>query len=429
MRSLPLLIFALALAVSSNAVVVPQPGMFDDKVPWVVPTDLVERLGKNQPRNNYDEAKVPPWRLPPLLQFSDGKPVASAADWTRRRGELLAVFRSDMFGVSPPRPDGLRFDMVEMSNHAMDGAATLKRVAASFVLSAETFTFHITLFIPNKRNGPVPVFLLLNHRSTENTDPSRQKKSDFWPAEQIIARGYAAAVINVAAEVDPDDAVATQTKGVRSFYRKHHSKAAEFTWGTLAAWAWSGSRAMDYFETDADIDSERVAVIGHSRTGKTALWAGASDERFALVCVNGAGAGGPAPARRHFGETLGQLTSRFPHWFTPRYGTYADRIDELPVDAHQLIALVSPRGYHGGDGATDLWADPRGSWLALVEASKAWAILGKGSRLDDQMPLVNDLRIAGPLAYHIRSAGHDLMAFDWQLYLDHADTLWRRQDQ
>jgi dienelactone hydrolase len=403
--------------------------MFDHKVPWVVPAESIERLGKSQPRNNYDEAKVPPYTLPPVLEFSDGKPVATPADWSRRREELLALFRTEMFGVSPPRPDGLRFEVAGEDPDAMDGAATLKRVAASFDLGGERFTFHITIFVPNQRSGPAPVFLLLNHRGIEAADPTRQKKADFWPAEKIVARGYAAAVVHVAAEVDPDNPSAAETQGLRAFFRKHHPKAAEFTWGTLAAWAWSGSRAMDYFATDAEIDSRRVAVIGHSRTGKTALWAGASDERFALVCVNGAGAGGPAPARRHFGETLGQITSRFPHWFTPRYGTYADRIAELPVDAHQLIALVAPRGYHGGDGATDLWADPRGSYLALAEASKVWAFLGKGTALGPEMPLVNDLRIAGPLAYHLRSAGHDLMAFDWQLYLDHAESLWRGKAQ
>jgi hypothetical protein len=167
-------------------------------------------------------------------------------------------------------------------------------------------------------------------------------------------------------------------------------------------------------------------VIGHSRTGKTALWAAAQDTRFALACVNCAGEGGPALTRRNFGETLGMITRNFPYWFTPSYARYADRIDALPIDQHQLVALVAPRGYHGADATQDLHADPRGSWLALQEASRAWALLGRAPALRDAMPLVNDLLIAGPLAYHMRDGGHALTTFDWKMYLDHADTLFRR---
>ena len=404
----------------------PDPALFLSKAPWVPDPELIVNLTKRRPDNNYDESKVPPWTLPPLLKSADGKVIDSPADWALQREQLLALFRSEMFGVSPPQPEGLAFKLIETDANAMDGAATLKRVAISFPIGSETFSFHLTLFVPNQRSGAVPVFLQINHRGIENTDPTRQTQSGFWPAEEVIARGYAIAAINVAAEVDPDNFEATQTQGVRAFYRKHHPEAESFTWGTLAAWAWAGSRGVDYFLTDADIDNERIAVIGHSRTGKTALWAAAQDARIAMVCVNGAGEGGPSPARRHFGETLGQITRNFKHWFTPRYTSYADRINELPVDAHQLIALVAPRAYHGGDAAEDLWADPRGAWLALVEASQVWALHGKTTALQDAMPMVNDVLIQGPLGYHIRAAGHDLTPFDWKLYLDHADTLWPR---
>ena len=181
---------------------------------------------------------------------------------------------------------------------------------------------------------------------------------------------------------------------------------------------------MDYLQTDPAIDASRVAVIGHSRTGKTSLWAGAQDSRFSLVCVNDAGESGPSLARRNFGETVAQITKNFAYWFAPKYATYATRVDSLPVDQHELIALVAPRGYHGGDAAADMHADPRGSWLALVEASKVWALYGR-KPMRDQMPLVNDLYLDGPIAYHIRQGGHALTTFDWKLYLDHADALWK----
>lgn len=395
---------------------------YEKKVPWVVGPEKVAAASKGKSQSNFAEDKVPAWTLPELLATKDGQPITTSAEWMQHRGELLETFRNEMFGVAPPRPDDLTFEQIELNSQAMDGAATLKRVLVKFSVGGKPFSFHLTLFMPNKRTGPAPVFLLLNHRAAENTDPTREKKFEFWPAEYVISRGYAMAAINVAAEVDPDKKAATT--GVRAFYREHHPEATQFTWGTLAAWAWSGSRGVDYFVTDRDIDAQRIAVIGHSRTGKTALWAAAQDERFALACVNGAGEGGPALARRHFGETLGQITKNFPYWFTPKYASYAERIDELPIDSHQLIALVAPRGYHGGDGSGDLWADPRGAWLALVKASRVWSLFDKAGPLKDEMPLLNDLLVRGPLAYHIHEGGHALTTFDWKLYVDHAEKLF-----
>ena len=374
---------------------------------------------------NYDESKIVPYTLPDLFTLADGAKVTTSVVWERqRRGELLEIFRREVYGIAPPKPETLAFRVVESDPQAMDGKATRKQVAISFQLGGETFTFHVILFVPNQRTAPAPVFLLLNHRPITNTDPTRQTRSDFWPAEEVIARGYAIAAINVSAEVEPDKRDATT--GIRVFYRQHFAKPDELTWGALAAWAWAGSRALDYLETDADVNAAQVAVIGHSRTGKTALWAAAADTRFALACANGAGEGGPALARRNFGETLGQITTSFPYWFTPKYATYADKVETLPIDQHEFIALVAPRGYHGGDGTRDSWADPRGSWLSLLEASKVWAMFGKTAAWQGEMPPVNELRMDGPLAYHIREGGHDLTAFDWKLYLDHADQHFHR---
>jgi hypothetical protein len=395
------------------------------KGPWILSDEFLRAATTKQRQSNFYESKVGTYPLPELFTLGDGRKVTSVADWEHlRRPELLSLFRTHVYGVSPPRPDSLAFRLLATEPRALDGQATLKRIAIGFKLGGETFTFHLTLFVPNRRPGPAPVFLLLNHRSPDNTDPTRRVRSEFWPAEYAIARGYAMAAINVADEVDPDRPKATD--GVRAFYRRLHPDAATFTWATLAAWAWSGSRAVDYFETDRDIDAAKIAVIGHSRTGKTALWAAAQDERFALACVNNAGEGGPALSRRNFGETLGMITRNFPHWFTPAYAGYARAIDRLPVDQHQLVALVAPRGYHGADATQDLHADPRGSWLALVEGSRAWALYGRSPALRDPMPLVNDLLVSGPLAYHLRAGEHAFTTFDWKLYLDHADALFRR---
>jgi hypothetical protein len=201
-RLLPALtVFAQFHVAAFAAGAPPDPKLFEKTAPWVVTPEVIAGYAKRQPRSNFVEAKVPPWTLPPLLKFADGTEIKSPADWARRRAELLETFRSEMFGVSPPRPAGLAFKVIELNPRAMDGAATLKRVAVSFALGGETFTFHLTLFVPNRRDGPVPVFVQLNHRGVENTDPTRQKKSRFWPAEEVVARGYAIAAINVAAEV------------------------------------------------------------------------------------------------------------------------------------------------------------------------------------------------------------------------------------
>ena len=375
--------------------------------------------------SNYDESKVVPYTLPDLFTLADGSKVTTSAVWeSQRRGELIEIFRREMYGFSPPKPETLTFRVETSDPAAMEGKATRKQVAISFQLGGETFAFHLTLFVPNERIAPAPVFLLLNHRPADNTDPTRKTRSEFWPAEEAIARGYAIAAINISAQVEPDKRDATT--GVRAFYRQHSAKPDDITWGALAAWSWAGSRAVDYFETDADVNAAQVAVIGHSRSAKSALWAAAQDTRFALACVNGAGEGGPAISRRNFGETIRQETTNFPHWFAVKYATYADKEDTLPIDQHELVALVAPRGYHGGDAVKDSWADPRGSWLSLVEASKVWAMAGKGAVLRDEMPPVNELRMDGPLAYHIREGVHDLTALDWKLYLDHADQLFHR---
>ncbi len=398
---------------------------YEKKFMWKVSKDLVDKRSASRPANNFDETRVPNYTLPDIFTQDNGKKVTTTAVWEQqRRSELLNLFRSEVYGFAPPKPDNLAFRVVESDPWAMSGKATLKRVAISFQLQGEPFTFHLTLFVPNQRKGKSPVFLQLNHRGIDNTDPTRKTISDYWPAEYVIERGYAIAAINVSAEVEPDEPNATT--GVREFYRQHYAKSDELTWGAISAWAWAGSRAVDYFETDPDINAAQVAVVGQSRSGKTALWAGARDSRIALTCPNCAGEGGPALSRRRFGNYIIEMNEKHPHWFAPKYKTYAGNEGTMPFDQHMVIALVAPRSYHGGDASEDLWADPRGSWLSLVEASNVWVMYGKVQPMKDKMPLVNDLLVNGPIAYHIREGGHNLEKFDWKLYLDHADTQFKK---
>ena len=252
----------LAFAQGANSITPPSTDFskYEKKLAWKPSEKLVDNSASKRSTINYDEAKVRSYTLPDVLTFAGGEKVTTVAVWEQqRRGELLDLFRRHVYGFAPPKPDTLAFRVVYSDPKAMAGKATLKQVAISFQLQGEPFTFHLTLFIPNQRQGKAPVFLLLNHRGPDNTDPTREIQSEFWPAEYAVERGYAMAAINVAAEVEPDSAKATT--GIRTFYRRHLAKTDELTWGALSAWAWSGSRAVDYFETDPDIDTSRIAVI------------------------------------------------------------------------------------------------------------------------------------------------------------------------
>jgi hypothetical protein len=397
---------------------------YQNTYPWKVSRELIEnKVPYAVPETNFDEALVPAYTLPDIFTLANGEKVENTTVWEQqRRKELLDLFRSEIFGVAPPKPDNLSFEIVETDSVALGGKATYKRVAIRFQLQTDTFIFHLALFVPNERQDKVPVFVLLNHRDPDQADPTREVRTEYWPVEYIIGRGYAIGVINVADEVDPDSPATNS--GIRAFYQKNYERPDELSWGTISAWAWGGSRVVDYLETDTDINAGQIAIIGHSRSGKTSLWAGAQDTRIALVIPNNAGDAGPSIVRRRFGNTIEVMTSRNPHWFVPKYATYAGKEDTMPVDQHMLISLVAPRGYHAGDGSEDLWHDPRGSWLSLVEASKVWEMHGNAHSMKDRMPFVNDLYTNGPIAYHIREGGHGVLLYDWKLYLDHADDLF-----
>lgn len=395
---------------------------YEKKVQWVIPPEMIARLTAQEEGINYDEAKVRDYTLPDLFTLASGARVKTRAAWERRRGEMLDALRHTLYGYAPPRPDDLRFHVVATEPRALGGKATLKRVAIEFHLRRAPYRFHLTLFTPNRRGGPSPVFALLNHRGSDTTNSARRDTT----AEYLIERGYALAVVNTGAEVEPDTPNAT--KGIRAFYRQNYSKPEELTWGAIGAWAWAASRAADYLVTDPGVNARQLAVIGHSRSGKAALWAGAQDTRFALTCNNNGGRSGPGIIRRNFGRELAASERRFPHWFAPAYKTYAGRVDALPYDGHFLVALLAPRAFHEGEASEDLLGDPRGSWLATVEASKAWVFFGRAAALKAEMPLLNDLFVNGPLAFHMREGAHALMMFDWKLYLDHADMVFRRKN-
>ena len=389
---------------------------------WHANPEVVRRTSQQQAGFNYDEASVGSYTLPDALATARGR-IRTTDEWRKRRGDVLESFRANVYGRVPPTPRQSRFDVIAEDPAAMSGAATLRRIAITTTSGTRQHRFELTLFVPNARR-PAPLFLLLNNRPATNTDPTRKEKSGFWPAEEMIARGYGIAALQVG-ELAPDDKDKFRD-GIMSVLDDSSKPRAPDAWSALAAWAWGASRAMDYFETDPRVDAKHVAVVGHSRGGKAALWAGAEDERFALVISNESGEGGAALTRRNFGETLGRITTTFPHWFADRYKSFAGRETDLPVDQHMLIGLMAPRAVYVASADEDLWSDPRGEFLSLAASSPVFALWGDPSIGAADMPGLGQPLVSGRRAYHVRRGTHNLTTYDWARFADFADRIWQR---
>lgn len=389
---------------------------------WQADPDVIEASERAHPGFVFREEQVPDYQLPDPLRGSDGSVVDRPAAWRGRRREILELFRTQVYGRRPAAAVEVDFDLLQEDTEAMAGAATLRRIEITSVHRRRTHRFELILFLPNAASGPVPVFLLMNNRGPENTDPTRQHRSEFWPAEHVIDRGYGIAALQVS-ELAPDDPDTYRDGVIRLFEGSSGGREPD-SWAALAAWGWGASRAMDYLGTDRRVDDALVALVGHSRGGKASLWAGAEDQRFGLVVSNESGCGGAALSRRRFGETLTAINSAFPHWFCANFDRYNDDEDSLPVDQHMLISLLAPRPVYVTNADEDLWADPRGSFLALAHSGPVYRLWDAPTIGPNEMPPLSRPLVRGPHGYHIRPGGHGMTLVDWEHFLDFADSVW-----
>jgi hypothetical protein len=403
---------------------------------------------QSPPPANYDETNVVAYTLPDPLRCEDGTLVTHAYVWReKRRPELMRLFEEQVYGRTPAVTRELQFEATSLDTNALNGRATRKEVTIRFNGTANRPCLNLLIYLPNDATKPVPAFLGLNFKGnhtihadpgirlpevsfqrekdgtlvTNRVDPAtRGESAQRWPVETIVTRGYAL-VTAWYADLEPDFPGGWKL-GVRAALSADGAETVfqPDDWGAIGAWAWGLSRAMDYLEREQEVDAKRVALLGHSRLGKTALWAGAQDERFAIVISNNSGEGGAALARRNFGETTERITRVFPHWFCGNLRGYAGREDELPVDQHELLALMAPRPVYVASAEEDRWADPRGEFLAAKNADPVYRLLGKPGLDADEMPAVHQ-PVGDFIGYHIRSGKHDVTDYDWEQYLRFAD--------
>lgn len=359
-------------------------------------------------------------KIPKVLTNSFGKSIVSKEQWEQeRRPEIVDLFKEYVYGVnSIERPENMNFE-VEGVQEMMDGKALRKIVNITYKGIGGKGNIKLVLFIPVNISKPVPIFLLANNRNPNNIDPDRNIKSSFWPAENIIAHGYGAAAFSVE-DVGPDNYDGFKD-GVHGIFDSPNKERPDNAWGTIAAWAWGASRVMDYFETDNFIDDKRVALVGHSRGGKTALWCGAQDERFAMVVSNNSGCTGAAITRGKQGETVKIINKSFPHWFNKNYKKYSDDEENLPVDQHMLLSLIAPRLLYVTSASEDTWADPESEFLSCILAKPVYELYGFKGLGVDIMPCCDSPIYGEHIAYHIRTGKHDLTEYDWECFIDYAD--------
>lgn len=410
----------------------------------------VMRLCAQKPAN-YDESKAGGYTLPDPLILQDGERIHDPTTWTeKRRPELIRLFEENIYGHTPRRRlAGLHWKVFNVDRRALNGLATRKQVMIYFTRKEDGPKMDMLIYIPNGVNKPVPLFLCMSFGglNTIADDPGIEagdvwsdtaprvrmpaaswvqkypqaafKYSSMWQVKKVLNDGYGFAAIYYG-DIEPDFLGGIDHSVRRLFFKPGQTKPAPGDWGAIGAWAWGLSRGMDYLETDNEVDHRRVIVMGHSRLGKAALWAGAQDDRFSMVIANCSGKAGASLLRHNYGETAKDIYNSFPWWFTENFQKYQDDVNELPVDAHELIALIAPRPVYLDGAIEDRWADPLGAILAANAAAPVFKLFGEEGLDIAKLP-PPDSPIMHTLGFHYRPGVHAVTEYDWEQFLKFAD--------
>jgi len=395
---------------------------------------------------NYDEGRIPSYSLPALLITNAGATVANRRQWERvRRPEVLDLFATHMFGQVPNDVNNdLRFEVVE-HGLSLQGSAKRLQVRLFFNSKKGAPAVDVLIYLPvvaNRRDA-CPMFLGLNfmgnHTITNDpqvpvTESWVRNKLDIgyqnnqasaeargtsvhrWPIQLLIDSGFGVATAYYG-DIDPDFDDGFRN-GVHSIYPMEDDSTGQ-QWGSIATWSWGLSRILDYLQTIDSVNPNQIGVIGHSRLGKTSLWAGATDPRFAVVISNDSGCGGAALSRRRFGETVQRINTSFPHWFCDKFQDYNANEAALPIDQHMLIALIAPRPVYIASASEDLWADPVGEFLSGRLAQPVYDLYGLAGLGVKTNPNPNQ-PVGNHVAYHLREGKHNLLEYDWRQYIKFA---------
>jgi hypothetical protein len=382
--------------------------------------------------------------------MSDGRKVSSSQEWfEQRRPELKALFEHYMYGSIPAKTGQPKTHIIGEYNDFLKGKATLKLVQLETGPGAAP-KINLMLVLPTKLAGPAPVFLAMNFCgnqaltldprvpltqswlrggmcsgcvSNNATESSRGTQAGDWPMEEIVRRGYALASF-CSGDIDPDRA--DQSTGVYAWLSGGDATKNEAaSRGTIAAWAWGFERCVDYLVTETNIDSRRIAALGHSRNGKTALLAAAFDERIAMAFPHQAGCGGTAPSRGKTGESVKAINDQFPHWFNAVFKQFNDAPQRLPFDQNCLLALCAPRPVLFSAAQEDQWSNPSGQFEVAQAAEPVYRLLGVEGLGTAHMPEPGQL-VGNRVGYYIREGKHSMTADDWKVFMDFADRQWAK---
>ena len=395
---------------------------------------------------NHDESKVPEYTLPDPLTLNNGKKVTTVKQWEKqRRQEILELFSSQMYGRTPKEKMRVSYETLSENPHFLNGKATAKQVKFIFTNGSKKHEALLLLVLPNAIKGKVPVFVAYNFKGNHCTNPdtsiimqsffSLPNVPDYirkWPEnewgrgcdtrfcfDKIIDRGYGIATMSYQ-DIYPDTWIGEEHSVISLFPDYRPGTKSPDQWNAIGAWAWGSSRIVDYLETQKRVDTDKIIIMGHSRQGKAALWAGAQDQRFKMVISNNSGCCGAALSKRVFGESIELITNWSGYWFCPALQQYANNEAGMPFDQHELVALIAPRLVYIASAVEDIDTDPKGEFLAGYHAGSVYELYGLKGLGDNRLPPLNH-PVMHDIGYHIRKGDHDVTDYDWDCFMDFAD--------